>query len=122
MKSLKEEFKGICQEGGAEPEIGEQAHWQTDEQYARLLKEIEEENKQWDGRFFIGDTELDEFAKEHNLCQDNTDDPEDFSFDQDKVEKACDCRLVYDYEGSNSNRHFGDQEVIFNEEKELYIK
>lgn len=61
------------------------------------------------GRFFMTDTDLDEFAKKHGLTQ--SDEPEDF--DRVKIEKACDCKIIYDYKGVNPNRQFGDQEIIF---------
>ncbi len=64
----------------------------------------------FEGRYFITDTDLDEFAQYHGLCREN----EDGGFDQTEIEKVCDCKLVYDFKGSNPARLFGECEVIFN--------
>lgn len=62
------------------------------------------------GRFFMSDMDLDKFARKHGLTQDNAPD----NFDKDKVEKACKCKIVYDYKSANQDRQVGDQEIIFN--------
>ena len=57
------------------------------------------------GRLFIDDLHLDEFARDSG-----------FEINDDvinEIEKACNCRIIYDYEGANPNRQFGDSEVIF---------
>ncbi len=65
-------------------------------------------------RFIISDTDLDEFANDHGLAEDEM-------FDKEQIEKACDCKIVHDYEGKNQNAQFGECEIIFNPEKQLYI-
>lgn len=65
----------------------------------------EYDGTEFEGRFFMSDTELDEFAVAHNLRRADGD---------EVIEKACDCKIVYGYESSNPNRQFGDQEIIFN--------
>ncbi len=75
-------------------------------QYWNLSGEFD--GTEFAGRFFMSDMNLDEFARKHGLTQNNEPD----KFDKDKIEKACKCKLIY--EGSNPDRQFGDQEIIFN--------
>lgn len=74
------------------------------------------DDTEYEGRLFIADTDLDEFAIEHGLTQ--ADDPE--RFDEAKIKSACDCVLDCDYDGNHGNRNFGENEVIFNQ-RELYL-
>ena len=63
---------------------------------------------EFEGRYFISDTDLDAFAAEHGFVDDEG------CFIQTEIERNCDCTLIYNYSGANPNRLFGDQEVIFN--------
>ena len=65
----------------------------------------------FEGRFFIDDTDLDDFAAKHDM----TEKCHSTCFCRQDIEQACDCLIVCNYESANPNRQFGDQEVIFNE-------
>jgi hypothetical protein len=68
----------------------------------------EYDGTEFEGRYFISDDDLDEFAQEHGLAEDDKE-----SFDEAKIQVNCDCQLnCYYYHG---NRHFREREVIFNE-------
>lgn len=92
MKNLKTKLKKLAQ------------NWNASGQY---------DDTEFEGRYFLTDEELDDFAIKHKLCQDNDD---EFFFDKEKIEEACDCALNYDYESANPLRQLGDSEIIFNEE------
>lgn len=66
----------------------------------------EYDGTEFEGRYFISDDHLSEFANDNGI--EITDDV------ISEIEELCDCRIVYDYEGSNPNRQFGDSEIIFN--------
>lgn len=85
MKNLKAELKRIAQ------------IWNSSGEY---------DDTEFEGRFFISDTHLGEFADENGFVSDDA---------KNELEDACDCQIIYDYEGANSNRQFGDSEVIFNQ-------
>lgn len=89
MKKLKQELLEAAQS------------WNTSGEY---------DDTEFAGRFFMSATELDAFARKYKLTQD--DEPD--NFDKDKIEKACKCKIIFDYESVNQNRQFGDQEIIFN--------
>lgn len=94
MKNLKKELKRIAQIRNASGEY---------------------DDTELEGRYFIFDSGLDDFARKHKLTSASKiyrDEGEIFSVE--KIERACDCRIIYDYEGSNPDRQFGDQEIIFN--------
>ena len=60
---------------------------------------------EFEGRYFVSDDHLTEFAEENGFeINDSV---------TSELEQACNCSFIYDYKGSNPNRHFGDQEVIF---------
>ena len=63
---------------------------------------------EFEGRYFITDTELDKLAIEYNLA-----DVENF-YISELIEKIADCKLTQDYPGANPNQQFGEQEIIFN--------
>ncbi len=96
MKNLKKELLKLCE---------------------ATLASGEYDNTELAGRYILGDNKLDDFAGEHGLCEDEAEQ----DFDREAIEKACGCQIIYDYEGADPNRQFGNQEVIFNEEKKLYI-
>ena len=72
----------------------------------------EHDGTEFEGRFFIGDDELDEFAVKHNLTREE--DGELF-FDEKKIMSVCDCRFDCDYDGNHGGRNFSESEVIFND-------
>lgn len=73
------------------------------------------DDTEFKGRYFINDYDLDEFSIEHGLNQILGNN----QFDQEKIEKACDCKVLYDYVARNPNRQFGDNEIIFNKENDV---
>ena len=70
----------------------------------------EYDDTEFEGRYFIGDDDLEEFSLKHKIHVPSDD--EDVALE--KIEQACACKLVYDYEGANPSRQTGDQEIIFN--------
>lgn len=95
MKNLKEELKKIAE------------NWDPTGRY---------DGTTFEDRFFIDDLRLDRFARKYGLNQLTS----KHEFDGEKVEAACDCEIIYDYDGANPNRQFGNSEIIFNHQ-ELYI-
>jgi hypothetical protein len=89
MKNLKEELKNLAEK------------WSSSGEY---------DGTEFEGRHFITDADLDEFAQENGLTEDDGE-----SFDEAKLQINCDCQIIYDYDGANPNRQFGDSEIIFNE-------
>lgn len=87
MENLKQELLKIAQ------------NWNASGEY---------DQTEFEGRYFISDDDLDEFAAEHNLTN------EDGNFDEHLIQRNCNCQIIYDYKSSNLNRQFGDQEIIFN--------
>ncbi len=65
----------------------------------------------FEGRYFINDADLDEFAAKYGLGRND----DDGGFDAEKIENKCACQIISDYEGANPNRQFEDSEVIFND-------
>jgi len=65
----------------------------------------EYDDTEFEGRYFIGDDDLTEFATDNG-----------FEINDDvvcEIEKTCDCEIISDYDGANPNRQFGDSEIIF---------
>lgn len=75
----------------------------------------EHDETEFEGRYFIGDAELDEFAEKHSLGAYDHDDQEIFISDYRLIEEKCECRLNCDYDENHGNRQFYESEVIFNE-------
>jgi len=92
MKNLKEELKRIC------------------------FKQENDESAFY-GRRFLTETDLDEFAAEHGLADEND------CYDQGKIESACECGLDYDYDEGHAMHLWGECEVIFEpDDPEITIK
>lgn len=89
MEKLKQELLSLCK--------------------SNLNPQVEKDSEFY-GRYFLTDADLDDFAGVNELCEDEAGQ----NFDQEVIEKLCDCQIIYDYEGANPNRQFGDQEIIFN--------
>ena len=112
MKNLKEELKKLTYKN-LEGALKQLACERLKEELKQLTYENEIDD---DHRLFIDETVLDKFACEHDLCIED----DSGYFDQTKVENACDCKLVYDYEGANPNRFFNDYQVIFNDHRSIF--
>jgi hypothetical protein len=66
----------------------------------------EYDGTEFEGRYFICDVWLGEFADENGFVSDDA---------ANELQAACQCQIIYDYDGANPNRQFGDSEIIFNE-------
>jgi hypothetical protein len=74
----------------------------------------EYDSTEFAGRFFIGETDLDDFAAKNGM----TEKCHKTCYCRQDIERVCNCQIIYDYEGANPNRQFGDSEIIFNEKEE----
>lgn len=67
-------------------------------------------------RAWLNDDDCDNFAQEHGLAVFEDEDEEELDHVKtiEKIEKACDCKIVW-------NENANSEEVFFNESKQLYI-
>jgi hypothetical protein len=85
MKKLPNEFKRFC---------------------ASCKKQNEE--SLFYNRYFLTDTELDDFAVKHNLAN------KDGEHISEEIEQACHCKLDFNFEGNNNKlANFPEYEIIF---------
>jgi len=69
----------------------------------------EYDGAKFEGRLFVDDDALDDFAIKYGLCRND----DDGGFDPERIENKCACHIIYDYAGASPNRQFGDSEIIF---------
>ena len=70
----------------------------------------EYDDTEFEGRLFLSDDDFDFLAKKTD-CFMSADD----AIDQNKFERLFNCRVIWEYNGVNPNRQWGDCEIIFNQ-------
>lgn len=121
MKNLKKKFESVCQsyqilteKEAADFDFGGPKQQKNGESYI----ELEYAPDSAKGKIFIviPDDDFDEFTDEHGLTiwQDKENENRDHPVTIKAIEKACDCKIIW-------NEQEDRPEVIFNEDKELYL-